>query len=211
MNNKTAIKIIVALVLILFTTFLVKLIDYSINNNEISLNKIELSPSYRQNGNPNAGILIIEFSDLACPACDFANQYIKDLVKYFPDDFFINYKHFPLTSIHPNSYYAAIWADCAGKQGKFWEMADVFFKNKEKWYKAENYEKLFTEYARMINLNIDELKKCVKDPKVEEGVIKDKELADKLGLDSTPTFFVNGKKAVGVRELIDLIKKEKKK
>ncbi|MEF3280540.1 MAG: DsbA family protein [Elusimicrobiota bacterium] len=206
MTRLMGIKIIAAFIMIFVSTSIIFIMTETGKN----ISDIEPSPSYRQEGNPKAKIIIIEYSDFACPACANAYIYLKNLIKYFGNDFVVNFKHFPLMTIHPYSFQAAVWAECAGKEyGKFWEFSDVLIKNRMEWSNNRDFSALFSKYAKEIGINPDLMKKCVSESNAIEIVKKDIEKADKLKLDSTPTFFVNGKIAVGLMELIELIKKEK--
>lgn len=206
MKRITGIKILIGFIIVLISTSVVLLIK----NDPPEISDLELSPSYRQTGNKNAKIIIIEYSDFSCPACEGAHQYIKNLIKYFGNDFLINFKHFPLTEIHPYSFQAAVWSECAGiKYNKFWEFGNILFENRKQWMNNKEYKKLFYDYSKKINLNPVELEKCVNGENAIDIVKSDMKRADLLKLNSTPTFFVNGKIAVGVMELIQRIKEVK--
>lgn len=208
MKKIYTIKMISAFV-ILFTATVVIMILKSF---ESEVGNIEKSPDYRIAGKKNAKILIIEYSDFACPACANMNVYIKNLIKYFPEDFEVNFKHFPLTNIHPYSFNAAVWVECAGvEDNKFFEVGDVFFKNQKEWWNNKDYIKFFEKYTKEAGANVEKIKNCFNNSKTVDLVKKDLENADKMKLNSTPTFFVNGKMAVGGMELVELLKKEKNK
>jgi protein-disulfide isomerase len=76
---------------------------------------------------------LIEYSDFQCPACGFYFPLLKKLEEEFGENIAIVYRHFPLSSVHPNAKFAAYAAEAAGKQGKFWEMHDLIFTNQSEW------------------------------------------------------------------------------
>lgn len=204
MNKVVSTKILIGLMIIfistLFILFFVKRTDSIIVN-------LEPSPNYRQKIKSNdSKIVIYEFSDFSCPACQKIHFYLKDVVEYFPY-ISINFRHYPLTTIHPYAFKASIWAECAGiKYSKFWEFADILFLERQKWSNNPDYEKLFEEYSKRISMDVSVIKECVKKSDAIELVKKDMKEGDRIGVDSTPTFFVNGKKAVGGLELVERLK-----
>ena len=207
MKRITGIKIIIAFLLLLAATIIILI---TTEKPKETLYDMENSPPYRQKGNTKAKILIIEYSDFACPACAAANNYINNLIKYFGDDFNVNFKHYPLTSIHPYSFNAAVWTECVGKEyNKFWEFSDILFNKRLEWWDKKDYSKLFKAYAAEIGIDDKKITKCLGNSDAIDLVKKDMENGDKFKVDSTPTFFVNGRRAVGMMELIEEIKKEK--
>ena len=206
MKKIISIKFIILFIIIFFSTSIVLLIK----GRKTSVSDKTPSPSYRIKGNKDAKIIIIEYSDFACPACSYMNEYLNNLLSYFPNDFVLHFKHLPLINIHPNSFNAAVWAECVGmKENKFFEFADILFKRKNEWSNANDYLKFFEKYTREIGIDLDKIRSCYNSGETVDIVKLDIKKADKLGIDSTPTFFVNGRIAVGGSALIDEIKKEK--
>ncbi len=201
-------KFLFAFILIFISTVVVLFIEIK----QIEMfQDTEKTYSYRRVGNPQAKILIIEYSDFACPACAKMNEYLKNLIKYFSNDFEINFKHYPLISIHPYSFDAAVWVECAGiESNKFFEVGDLLFKNQKEWSNSKDYLKYFEKYTVEVKGDLEKIKRCYNSIEASERVKKDIEKAEKLRIDSTPTFFVNGKKAVGGWEFIEAIKEAKK-
>ena len=83
-------------------------------------------------GNPQADVILIEYSDFQCPACKTYYPLIRRLSEELGDELRIVYRHLPLVSIHKNAIVAASAAEAAGRQGKFWEMQDKLFDNQNK-------------------------------------------------------------------------------
>jgi protein-disulfide isomerase len=154
-------------------------------------------------GNRDAKIVLIEYSDFQCPACGFYFPILKKLSEEFGENIAIVYRHFPLFSIHPNAKFAAYAAEAAGKQGKFWEMHDLIFSNQSEWSDKKNVDEIFVRYAQILNLNIDQFKKDFSSKEIKQKIENSYKNALKLGLDSTPTFFLNGKKIPNPRNYED--------
>jgi len=137
-------------------------------------------------GNPNAKVTVIEFSDFQCPFCQRGAATMEELLKKYPNDVKLAFKHLPL-GFHEHARPAAKAAMAAGKQGKFWEMHDAFFKNQGKL--GKDY---FTTVAKELGLNIEQFEKDMASPEIEKQIAEDEALAKKHGIEGTPGFFVNG-------------------
>lgn len=156
---------------------------------------VEVSePVAHVKGNPESEITLIEYSDFQCPACKSAAPQIEALVEEFGDIFQLEYRHFPLRSIHPNAQISAQAAEAAGIQGKFWEMHDKLFENQDAWAESFNPKKFFKQYAEEIGINGDRLIFDLESDKVKEIVNAQFDEASELGLPGTPSFVFNGEK-----------------
>lgn len=174
---------------------------------QFSLGPERPSPDFRHLGPAGAKIHIYEYTDFACPACKTAHGHMKNLLAAYKDSVLLDFKHYPLTGIHPWSAAAAACADCAGKQGKFLEYAELLFENQEKWALRKERPKEFAEYAGKLGLDIAAFEKCAADEAVSRQVTLDMAEGDTRGVNSTPTFFVNGRRAVGYGQLLDRAKR----
>ncbi len=154
-------------------------------------------------GNPDASIVIMEYSDFQCPACKAYFPIIKQLMSEYSDDIAFVYRHYPLTSIHANAEPAARAAEAASIQGKFWEMHDKLFENQSEWSELSTKlaEDKFAEYAEAIGLDIDKFKTDLDSKDTKERVRSDSQSALRAGLNSTPTFFIDGEKIKNPRGL----------
>jgi protein-disulfide isomerase len=161
---------------------------------------------------PAEGVITItEFSDYQCPFCARSEPIIHEALDAYPTQARFVYKHFPLTSIHKQALPAAHAAVAAQKQGKFWEMHELMFKN-QRALQDDNLE----AYAAEIGLDVDQFKKDMASDAVKQQVAADMALAQKVGVRGTPTIFVNGKllqnrSLDGFKDLIDPLLKEKAK
>ncbi len=158
-------------------------------------------------GNPNAKVKIVEFADFQCSACAYI--YTSTLAKLkteYGDKIMFVFRDFPLPQ-HKDAYLAAIASKCAAKQGKFWEYHDLLF-NKQRHLKRES---LIT-YASEIGANMETFKPCLEDKSIAKLVDEDMALANELGINATPTVFINGEKVhsityASLKEKIDSILK----
>jgi protein-disulfide isomerase len=90
-------------------------------------------------GSPDASVIIVEFSDFQCPFCKrWYDATLPQLRQLIGDDVALAFAHFPLTQIHPNAPAAHVAAQCAGEQGKFWEMHDLLFEQQDAWSDLPN-------------------------------------------------------------------------
>lgn len=151
--------------------------------------KIDVDHSYVR-GNKNAPVTIVEFVDFQCPFCARFHQPVNEVLKAYPKK--VNYvvKNFPL-AFHPQAKPAAKVAFAAGEQGKYWEMVDALLENG-----SNLSEDKYNELAKNLGLNIKKFKADYKnkDEQWEDYIRKDMELASKVNVRGTPTFYLNGKK-----------------
>jgi protein-disulfide isomerase len=143
-------------------------------------------------GPENAPITIVEFADFQCPYCASAKIILDDLFKQYKNKIRIIFKNYPLIQIHPEAMPAAIAAECANKQNKYWQMHDALFENHKKLG-----EDLYQKLAQSLQLNINEFNKCRKDPSIQAQVSSEMDYGQSLGINATPAFYVNGIQLMG--------------
>lgn len=148
-------------------------------------------------GNKNAAVTLLTYSDFQCPACATYEPLIQKLHEEFPDTLKIVYRYFPLTTIHKNAMISAKAAEAAHRQGKFWEMHDQLFGHQEDWAKLEDPTAKFQEYATTAGLNIDQFNTDMKDSSIGDAVKSDQKMGTAANIPGTPTFFLNGTKLAG--------------
>lgn len=144
-------------------------------------------------GNSEASVTLTEFSDLQCPACASFTPVIEEVMSSYGDSIRFEYKHFPLP-IHPFAVDAAVAAEAAGQQGKFFEYHDTLFANQQTWSSAVTPNALFVQYAEDLDLDISQFRR-----QMNSSVLRDKVLAEMaegraLNVTGTPTFFLNGER-----------------
>lgn len=143
--------------------------------------------------------LLVEFSDFQCPYCAQAQQPLKALLAQRGQEFRLVYKHFPLTQIHPRALPAARAAWAAGRQGKFWEYHDALFSNQGKLGDA-----FYQDVARELGLNLAAFNRDRNGDASLQAIRADLALAERLGLQGTPTFLIERRGRLEVSSLEDL-------
>ncbi len=146
-------------------------------------------------GDRNAPLKVVEFGDFQCPACGQAYPIVKKVLENNKDEFFFVFRHYPL-SLHKNAKFAAQASEAAAIQGKFWEMHDLIYENQNEWSDSGKIQEIFEGYADKIGLDKSKFKDDI--DKTTGIVNEDYALGNKVGVQSTPTFFINGKKYPGV-------------
>lgn len=140
-------------------------------------------------GNPNAKITIVEFSEFQCPYCSRIAPYLDTLMRKYPNDLRMIYKHFPL-SFHQQATGAAAAAMAAQAQGKFWEYRFAL---------APHFRSLtdstFLAVAQQVGLDLKRFQKeMAMDEAKQKRIDADLALGQKVGVKGTPNFYVNGKR-----------------
>lgn len=143
---------------------------------------------------PGAKVTMVEFGDIQCPACGQAQPIVEQIEKQYPEQVNVVFRHFPLRQIHKNAETAAQTAEAAGEQGKFFEMLNLMYAKQNEWSNDANPLPKFETYAQSLGLDVAKLRAAVEAKKFTEVIKRDENDGSTLGVDSTPTFFINGKK-----------------
>jgi protein-disulfide isomerase len=146
-------------------------------------------------GPDDAPITLIEFSDYECPFCKKWNvEVYPRLTEKYGDQIRFVFRDFPLYSIHPNAIPAAEAAQCANEYGKYWEFHDLLFLS-GKTLSRESY----LAHAKQLDIDPAAFQTCVDERRYQQEVEADYKFASELGIQSTPTFFINGLAIVGAQ------------
>lgn len=147
-------------------------------------------------GPADAPITIVEFSDYQCPFCRrWHDEVYGELLAAYPGKIRLVYRHFPLSSIHPDATSAAEAAMCAGEQDAYWPFHEKLFSSEALGNST------YLQYAQDLGLNMSSFESCINDRKYQQAVDEDLNFAVDLGIRSTPTFFINGLAVVGAQPL----------
>lgn len=138
-------------------------------------------------GNEKAKITIVEFAEFKCPYCVTLGPVLKKLVNESNGQVRFVFKQFPL-KMHPGSFFSSKAALAAHRQGKFWEMYDLLFKD----FSKQSMEDVLG-YAQSLGLDVERFKKDLEDPATEEVIERDKKEGVRAMVTGTPTLFINGK------------------
>lgn len=134
-----------------------------------------------------AKVVLIEYSDFECPFCNRHHPTMKQIAEEYGDDVAWVYRHFPLTSIHPNAAPAANASECAAEQGEFWDYADALVDN----YQTLNEAK-YLEIAEDLGLNTNKFQDCLDSQKYASKVAEQAQGGIAAGATGTPATFING-------------------
>jgi len=149
-------------------------------------------------GPANAAITLVEFSDFQCPYCAVAAPELHRVMRVFPQQIRLVFKQYPL-EIHPLAPLAAVAALAADRQGKFWDMHDAMFARRH----SLDRDGLIAT-ATDIGLDITQFTSDLDSPKVKAAVDQDQREGDKVGIQGTPTLFINGQRYNGPLNLLAL-------
>jgi protein-disulfide isomerase len=155
-------------------------------------------------GSVMAPVTIVEFSDFECPFCGRAHGPLGEAVDDFPGQVRLIFRHFPLSS-HEHAAGAAVAAEAAGAQGKFWEMHDLLFEHQTELEPAD-----LRRYAESLRLDMARFQTDFEDPELRARVERSRAEGQRVGINSTPTIYVNGRELPGSQldELTEYLREE---
>jgi protein-disulfide isomerase len=150
-----------------------------------------------------AHVTLVEYGDYQCPFCGEYYPVVKQIAAEYNNQMTFQFRNFPLTSLHPNAFAGARAAEAAALQGKFWQMHDLLYEQNgayyqsnetlSNWIGASNPQTFFDQYATQIGLNLSKFNQDYASNAVNGTINADLAAGNKLGVDATPTFFLDGK------------------
>ncbi|MBX7214744.1 MAG: thioredoxin domain-containing protein [Thermoflexales bacterium] len=152
-------------------------------------------------GKADAPVTLVEYSDFQCPYClrHYTDTQAKLIAEYVnTGKVKIVFKNFPIPELHPQAMQAAVAAECAADQGKFWAYHDVLFAR----FGAQSVDYSaagLSGYATGMSLDKEKFENCLRDDKIVARINADRQEGSRLGVRGTPTFFVNGQALVGAQ------------
>ena len=184
-------------------------------DNQTALDLYRNAPAGAQPANmlgaPTAALTIEEFADYQCPTCATVHTKMKEINSLYSGRIKFIYRSFPLTQIHKNAYDAAVAAEAAGAQGKYWAMQDQLFGNQKAWADSSEARKLFDGYADKIGLDVAKFQNDMAGLPTKTRVDADMQRGKLLGISGTPTIYINGSKLAfeqmdvnSMRQIIDV-------
>jgi len=166
-------------------------------------------------GKPDAPVTLEEFGDFECPPCGNLAEPINQLERDYRGRLCVIFHNFPLAN-HQHAREAALAAEAAGLQGRFWQMHDVLYREQALWSKAPDVRSLFNAYAGTIGANVVQFQKDMDSDDVKKRIAADQQQGAVLGVSTTPTIFINDRMVpvpslnpAGLRAAIDAALKEK--
>ena len=168
---------------------------------------VELADNDHIRGDPSTPVTITVYADFQCPACAQENQLMSRAWPSISDKAHLVFRHFPITSTHPNAWQASLYAEAASRQDRFWEMHDFLFLNQTLWGPATAPLDEFDNYARELNLDIEQVYFDMDLDEVIQKVRNDQRGGSRSGVTGTPTIFINGDLASfsTVTRLVELV------
>ena len=151
-------------------------------------------------GSTDGLIRLLEYGDYECPFCAEVQPIVKEIQRRLGDDLLFGFRNFPLTNIHPHSEHAAEAAEAAGTQKNFWGMHDILFENQ-----AALEDDDLAAYAAKLGLDQTRLIREVIWKIYTQRIREDFKSGVRGGVNGTPTFFINGERYDGIRDLEHLL------
>jgi protein-disulfide isomerase len=177
-----------------------------------SQSSMTTTPSSGSGATPGAGVskgavTIEEFGDYQCPPCGDLHPKLKTLKSEYGARIQIVFRHFPL-QFHNHALEAAYAAAAAGLQGKFWEMHNLLYENQSAWTQVGDFRPILINFARQLGLDIPRFTRDMDGLDVMSLVREDTRRGAALGVNSTPTVFINGQSIPFENFTIDGLRKE---
>lgn len=144
-----------------------------------------------QAGSPTATVVLEEFADFQCGSCAVKHPVLSEIKSMYGSRIKFIFRNFPL-EMHDKAYDAAVAADAAGLQGKFWDMQNILFNNQTAWSSDANYKQTWKGYADKIGLDVAKWENDMLGIAAKARVDEDKKRGKAIGVTSTPTLFING-------------------
>ena len=139
-------------------------------------------------GPDHAPITLVEYGDFECPNCKQAAPAVEIVLRRFEEQVRFVYRHFPLIDVHPHAFLAAEAAECAGAQGKFWEMHAMLFEHQSHLEREH-----LLRYADDLGLDVARFAAELNDEVYRQRVLEHLESGERSGVRGTPGFFLNGR------------------
>lgn len=166
--------------------------------------KARLSPSVGERdhklGPEDAPVTLAEYGDYQCPYCRAAHVIVKEVREVMGGRLRFVFRHFPLTQMHPHAEVAAEAAECAGAQGRFWEMHDLMYENQEMLDPPH-----LVAFAEQLRLDTVRFVRDLRDHVYHDRVRQDFTSGVRSGVNGTPAFFINGLRYDGSWDLGPLL------
>lgn len=174
-------------------------IFFSQKNNTTPGEQVTIDTTIGQKiGSDTAPVKIVEFGDFQCPACQAAEPALKEILAKNKDSVQFIYRHFPLPS-HKNGESSSLAAEAASNQGKFWEMHDLLYARQNDWATLADPTDTFAGYATSLGLDEKKFRDDLKADSAIQKVKTDADYGESIGVNQTPTFYINGTKSPGVK------------
>lgn len=146
-----------------------------------------------EKGSPNASVTLEEFADFQCPQCALQHPNMNEIKSMYGTRIHFIFREFPLDiKAHDKSYDAAVAAEAAGLQGKFWEMQNMLFSNQKAWTDNDNFRQMWKDYAQKIGLDVPKWETDIAGLAAKTRVNADRDRGKAIGINGTPSLYING-------------------
>src|SRR5688572_18934300 len=165
---------------------------------------VPVGPADHVVGPSGARVTLVEYGDLEGANCKQAAPVVTLLLRKFPDQLRFAFRHFPLEGVHPNAVLAAEAAECAGGQGKFWQMHDLLFENQQHLQRDH-----LVAYATSLQLDMARFTSELDDHVYLQRVREHLASGNESGVRATPAFFIDGRiqdVSFGLNQLVEAVK-----
>ncbi len=189
--------IIIAVVVVVFIGV------FSFTGKKSSTSSSSSQPTNHIVGLGKTGVTLVEYGDYQCPYCGEYAPTVAEVQKEYNNQIYYQFVNFPLTSIHPNAFAGARAAESAGLMGQFWQMHNLLYEQNQVYYTSNTKnptwigvsdpESVFITYAKSLGLDTAKFKTYYEGDQVDNMINADLAKANNLGLNSTPSFLLDGK------------------
>jgi len=164
-----------------------------------------------QAGSQTAAVTIEEFADFQCGSCAATHPIMNEIKSTYGSRIRFIFRNYPLAiPAHDKSYEAAVAAEAAGLQGKFWDLQNLLFNNQQAWTAAPTYKTIWKDYATKIGLDVAKWENDMAGLSAKSRVDADMARGKAIGVNSTPSIYINGNPVPfaeatvnGIRKIID--------
>lgn len=181
----------VAMVIVLLFAYYFYTMSTKIDN---AVSEITISKTDHIRGAEDGKVTLVEFADFQCPACGAYEPLLRQVTADNKSVLKVVFKNFPLTQVHQNALLGAKAAEAAGLQGKFWEMHDILFDKQTEWSLGLNARDIIMGYAKELKLDTTKFSNDLNSKEIEDKILAELKEGLDIGVQGTPTFFLNGKK-----------------
>jgi protein-disulfide isomerase len=157
---------------------------------------------------PRSVVTIEEFGDYQCPPCGALHPTVKNLKNEYGDRVRFVFYHYPLTQIHKHALEAAHAAAAAGLQGRFWEMHNLLYESQNVWSEANDLRPIVVNFARQLGLDVERFTRDMDGARVDALVSADVRRANSMGVNATPTLFIDGQLIENEKLTVENLRKE---
>jgi protein-disulfide isomerase len=151
-------------------------------------------------GPDNAQFTLVEFSDFQCPYCARSVGTVKEFIKKNPGKIRLVFRNMPLPN-HAKAHDAAKASMAAGEQGRFWDYREKLMASQAEWSSSADHKHIFMKYAKEMALDAGRFEKDMAKPEYQKKIDEDIAFAHSSSINGTPTYFLNGVRITGAREL----------